>query len=226
MEVTKQIETAPMSSDPLSYVCIVKNHELQAAIPNDSLFENLSPALKNELRETVDEINDFCRERFAVGEAVESLSLWKADLPRLISLEERLFTLLKRVPGERGWLRVKEARRIRDFIKLRGRELQELLALSRTVDRRHYALVRHSAMVHRLFGYTESELVARRVENLQKLRNGYFLTSTLENLNRYLEAVRDFHELVPYYEDDECIRGAAQDALDELEVAMLMDDLA
>jgi len=226
MDMTKQIETAPMTSDPLSYVCIVKNHELQAAVPNDSLFENLSPTLKSELREAVDAINDFCKERFAVGDSVESLSLWTTDLPKLVNLEERLFTLLKRVPQERGWLRLKEARRIRDFVKLRTGELDQLLILSRTINSRHYAVVRHSAMLHRFFGYTESELVARRVENLQKLRNGYFLSPTLENLNRYLEAVRDFHELVPYYEDDECIRGAAQEALDELEVAMLMDDLA
>lgn len=226
MEVAKQIETAPMSSDPFSYVSIIKNHELQAAVPNDSRFENLSSTLKTELREAVDSINDFCEERFVASDSVESLSLWLTDLPKLISLEEQLFTLLRLVPRERGWLRLKEARRIRDFVKLRTGELEQLRTLSLTINRRHYAMVRHSDILYRFFGYTESELVARRVENIQKLRNGYFLAPTLEHFNHYLEAVRDFHELVPYYESDEYIRGAAENALDELEVAVLMDDLA
>lgn len=225
MEVIEAVRVAPMSADPLSYACIIKHYELEAAIPNDSLFENLSETLKEQLKLTMEKINLFTREKFNIVDSVESLVAWTTHLPERVDLEHELMSLLQRVPKERGWLRRKEARRVRDFVKLRTRELNELLAIHATITTPHYALARHSATITQLFGYSENELLARKIEVLQKLRSEYFLVPSPENFELYHEAAQSFQELVPSYEADECIRNAAEDAADELEVAILMDEL-
>lgn len=180
MEVIEAVRVAPMSADPLSYACIIKHYELEAAIPNDSLFENLSETLKEQLKLTMEKINLFTREKFNIVDSVESLVAWTTHLPERVDLEHELMSLLQRVPKERGWLRRKEARRVRDFVKLRTRELNELLAIHATITTPHYALARHSATITQLFGYSENELLARKIEVLQKLRSEYFLVPSPE----------------------------------------------